>query len=325
MVFKMLPGLVVVAALALAAEWLNRWTGVLGTASWCILLGAAFSIWPKPLNTLRIGSKWAEKYLLQVAIALMGLQVSLGDINEMRLQLGILLAITLGLMLVAFIPWPKAFRQVDRNTRWLLAAGESVCGSAAIAALSGPSRVRSENTAASILVVNLLSTAGLIFIPLILSAVRASPMDSAWWTGGYLQSAGHALAAGFSMGEESGLWATTLKMGRILLLLPLVLLSRILFSGRSEQSERSSALPAFLWFFLAVMLMNHFAPLPEPWKVQVLAADKKLIHMALCAIGLNIDLRSLFSSMPTLLGLGLLLTLLHLILLLAGWLIWTAN
>jgi uncharacterized integral membrane protein (TIGR00698 family) len=319
----MLPGLVVVALLALAAEWLDRWTGILGTASWCIILGASLSIWPRPMHVFRIGSKWAEKFYLQAAIALMGLQISLGQIREMWLPALLFLAVALCLMLLASVPLPKVFDGVDRKTRWLLAAGESVCGSAAIAALSGPTRATSKDAAASILVVNLLSTLGLILIPLLLSSVDSSSMDSAWWTGGYLQSAGHALAAGFSMGEESGLWATAFKMERILLLVPLLWMSRMVFSNEKVQSQGPNALPAFIWIFLAVLILNHFWPMPRPWKANFHFADQKLIHMALCAIGLNIDLRSLFRSMPPLLGFGLLLTAVHLILLFFGRLIWT--
>ena len=321
----MLPGLVVVALLALAAEWLDRWTGILGTASWCIILGASLSIWPRPMHVFRIGSKWAEKYFLQAAIALMGLQISLGQIREMWLPALLFSAVALCLMLLASVPFPKVFDGVDRKTRWLLAAGESVCGSAAIAALSGPTRAASKDTAASILVVNLLSTLGLILIPLLLSSVDSSSIDSAWWTGGYLQSAGHALAAGFSMGEESGLWATAFKMERILLLVPLLWMSRMVFSNEKVQSQGPNALPAFIWIFLAVLILNHFWPMPRPWKANFHFADQKLIHIALCAIGLNIDLRSLFRSMPPLLGFGLLLTAVHLILLFFGRLIWTVH
>ena len=321
----MLPGLVVVALLALAAEWLDRWTGILGTASWCILLGASLSLWPKSMNVFRPGSKWAEKYFLQAAIALMGLQISLGQIREMWLPALLFFAVALCLMLLTSVPLPKAFDSLDRKTRWLLAAGESVCGSAAIAALSGPTRAASKDAAASILVVNLLSTLGLILIPVLLSSLDSSSMDSAWWTGGYLQSAGHALAAGFSMGEESGLWATAFKMERILLLVPLLWMSRMAFSNERIQDKRPNVLPAFIWIFLAVLFLNHFWPVPETWKASFHFADQKLIHMALCAIGLNIDLRSLFRSMPPLLGFGLLLTAVHLILLFFGRLIWTVH
>ena len=321
----MLPGLVVVALLALAAEWLDRWTGILGTASWCIILGASMSIWPGPMNVFRIGSKWAEKYFLQAAIALMGLQISLGQIREIWLPALLFLAVAMGLMLLAYVPFPKVFNGVDRKTKWLLAAGESVCGSAAIAALSGPTRAASKDAAASILVVNLLSTLGLILIPLLLASVDSSSMDSAWWTGGYLQSAGHALAAGFSMGEESGLWATAFKMERILLLVPLLWMSRMVFSNEKVQSQGPNVLPAFIWIFLAVLILNHFWPMPETWKANFHFVDQKLIHMALCAIGLNIDLRSLFRSMPPLLGFGLLLTAVHMILLFFGRLIWTVH
>ena len=63
----------------------------------------------------------------------------------------------------------------------------------------------------------------------------------------------------------------------------------------------------------------------EQWKARLHFADQKLIHMALCAIGLNIDVRSLFRSIPPVLGFGLMLTLLHLLLLFFGRIIWTVH
>lgn len=322
---KILPGLVIVALLALTAEWLGRWTNILGVASWCIFLGAGLRFWPQPVPFILKGGRWAEKYFLQAAIVLMGLQISLDQIKQMWLPMLLFLAVSLCLMAFSALPLPKLFDGVDRKTRWLLAAGESVCGSAAIAALSGPTRARSEDAVASILIVNLFSTLGLILLPVLLSSAHSSSMDSAWWTGGYLQSAGHALAAGFSMGEESGLWATAFKMERILLLVPLLWISRMVFSTDRKHNKEPRVLPAFIWIFLAVLLLNHFWPMSEQWKARLHFADQKLIHMALCAIGLNIDVRSLFRSIPPVLGFGLMLTLLHLLLLFFGRIIWTVH
>ncbi len=314
---NVLAGLLAAIGIAFTARWLAHFTPWMGSASWAIITGLLLGNVQVLRPYLESGSKWTEKNVLQWAVALLGLQVSFASIGQVgQLFIGLLLITAL---LLASARWllPALGLQGEQRLFWLMGSGEAVCGSAAIASVSGSIGCKAESTGAAVLVINLFSTLGLIGIPLLLAPFEPDAQTAAWWTGGYLQSAGHAIAAGFALGEESGTLATTLKLSRVALLLPLVLLSRWLFTNRLDSSvERKklgSVLPYFLWVFVALVLLSNLIELPKDVQLPLEKLNGYMLTTALAAIGMNIRLGSLRKSGGPALKAGLVLTFIHLL------------
>lgn len=314
---KLSAGVLAAIVIAFIAYRLAEYTPWIGKASWAIIIGLLLSNWPSLRPFLEKGSKWTEKNVLQWAVALLGLQVSFASIAQVgNLFIGL---VVMAALLLASARWllPALGLQGQQRLFWLMGSGEAVCGSAAIASVSGSIGCKSESTGAAVLVINLLSTLGLIGLPLLLAPLQLEPEAAAWWTGGYLQSAGHAIAAGFALGEESGTLATTLKLSRVALLLPLVLVSRWLYTSQLEagveRKKLGAVLPHFLWVFVALVLLSNFVELPLVVLSPIEKVNGFMLTIALAAIGMNIRLISLRESGGPALKAGLLLTFIHLL------------
>lgn len=320
-----LSGVIVAILLAFAAKSLSGFTPWLGSASLAIILGILLASITRFRSFLSIGSKWTEKNVLQWAVALLGLQISFASISEVGgLFLG-LVAITIIILVSAFWLLPILKIKGTTDLFWLLGSGEAVCGSAAIASVSGSINSKSESIAASVLVINIFSTIGLIIIPIILTALKVDGLQSAWWTGGYLQSAGHAIAAGFTMGDESGTMATTLKMSRVALLLPLIFVSQMIFKKKDEANpnrKTKANLPGFLWAFVAFVIVSNSIDFPAEILSFTTKATHYLLLTALAAIGLNIRLNTLRQSGKSALLAGSVLTGIHLLTMFILWILW---
>jgi uncharacterized integral membrane protein (TIGR00698 family) len=221
------------------------------------------------------------------------------------------------LLAVAYFVLPRILGKDSKQLYWLIAGGESVCGSAAIASVSSTIGSKSEDTAGAIIGINLFSTIGLFLIPTILDQVNTSAIEDAVWTGGYLQSAGHAIGAGFALGEETGILATTLKLSRIVLLVPLVILSGVVFRSKDSKTEGKNSvnLPMFLWLFIGLVILTNALDLTDINLIYIKQLDKFLINVALAAIGMNINLKTLVKSGGKAIPAAIILTTAHLLIL----------
>lgn len=314
---KRAPGIAISVLLAFIAAILADFVSAMGTASWAIVLGLVvgqFSIFRE--HTLP-GSKWSEKYILQTAVVLLGAQISLAVMSEVLIPLLGFILTGIILLLLAFFVLPQLLGKDSKQLYWLIAGGETVCGSAAVAAVSSSINSKSEDTAGAIIGVNLFSTIGLFVIPNILDNLNTGHFEDAIWTGGYLQSAGHAIAAGFALGDETGLLSTTFKLSRILLLVPMVVISGIAFRSDNKVGNTKSkvSLPTFLWLFILVVLIFNILKVPVNLQDAINQLDKFLISVALAAIGLNINLKSLVKSSGKAIPATVILTTVHLLVL----------
>ncbi len=314
------PGLLLSLAVSILAIYTDKWLGWLGTAGWAIGIGLLLSKWANH-RLLNPGLAYAEKNILQLAIALLGAQLAMTQIHQIGQWLLPLLITTL--FLWALGAWILPKWGISAKMAWLLASGEAVCGSAAIGSVNGVIKAKPEETGLAIVLVNLFSTLGLFLIPLALLTFDFDPSTSAWFTGAYLQSAGHAIAAGGIMGEEVLPMATALKMARIAFLIPLLLISQFLFKRTDSTSPKTRwQLPAFLYVFIALALLFNTIPAIQPLKAPIEMASKYSLHWALAALGMRIQLKGIAKTGLAGLKAGFILAIFHLLLMVLLWALW---
>jgi len=118
--------------------------------------------------------------------------------------------------------------------------------------------------------------------------------------GGILQSVGHVVGASFTISEEVGQVATVIKIGRIALLLPFLTLVYFLF--RKSNAGRKIKFPFFILLFAVAMGISIAVAmgismsgvLPPHYLKSLSKAGDVLLNVGMAAIGLKIDIRSLF-------------------------------
>jgi len=308
-----LPGLLITAILAGIAVWGAGYVP-LGAVALAIMLGILLgNTTPLP----RYGTKGialSEKHLLAWAIALMGVNLDFHVLQKLGLPAIALVVAALVVTIGSALLLARLFG-FDRRFALLLGIGNGVCGSSAIVATEQVIGAPKEQVALSIAIVNFLGTIGIFLLPFLsVSLLHFSQIDSGILAGNTLQAVGQVVAAGFSIGETAGQTATLVKMTRILMLFPLLLILVLQASRSPKHTEsidlehiRKPTFPLFIVGFVFFALLPTLGVL-SPTAIHLISQTSHiLLIMAMAAIGLKITFKTLLQSGQAALGIGALI------------------
>lgn len=267
---QQVPGMYFLSPLIIAA--------VLGMA-WRSAVGVPDRAW--------VGIQFAAKGLLRAAIVLLGLQISLGHIIETG-WVGFMVA---GIAVVStffFTIWFGRLIGADSAMVELLAAGTAVCGASAIVATNTVTRARDEDVTYALGSITFFGTLAVLVYPVLLVLLDLSPGQYGLWVGASIHEVAQVVAAGFQGGSEAGHVATIVKLIRVLLLAPLLLL--LAWSKKAPGTDGRSAgrqgIPVFVLGFLAVVVANSMLGLPEEATKAAGFVTLAMLTISLAAIGL---------------------------------------
>ena len=198
-----------------------------------------------------------------------------------------------------------AFR-LRPDQRLLIGFGTAICGSSAIAACAPMVTEDEQDIGVAVATVNLLGVIGILVLPLVISTIGFSTIEGGILVGASLQAVGHVVAAGYSMGDMAGELATLVKMGRVSLLIPLVLMLGLLPHKKSS----GKVLPAYLIGFIAMAILGSLG-IPEPIGDGVKLAGKLTLCTAMAGIGLSIQFKQFVSQGSKILVFGAAVSVLH--------------
>ena len=149
-----------------------------------------------------------------------------------------------------------ARRQARRRDFGLLTGGAvAICGASAALAIAavlpdGPEQQRA--TVMTVVGVTALSTVAMILYPLIAAAAGLDTHTTGIFLGATIHDVAQVVGAGYSVSAEAGDTATIVKLFRVALLLPVVLVLSLIVrngAGAAPSSSRPPLLPVFLVAF----------------------------------------------------------------------------
>ena len=290
-----LPGIVLASCLGILSVFLSRFGYIpfAGPITIAIVLGILVGNVAPVARVRPEGLQWCETVLLSYAVALLGVNLDFGAFAEIRggggaaaLTVVIVVAATLGLGLLL-----GRWAGLPRSLGLLLGVGSAICGSSAIAAVA-PLVTRDRNEIGlSISVINLLGVAGIFLLPTVVVLEGLGESAGALLIGGSLQAVGHVVAAGFSVSDAVGELATVVKMFRILLLGPVVIV--VGFAMRARGGGWSGMVPGYIVAFIVLAVVGNLGILPEGWTGTIKVLSKLLLAIAMASVGLRIRVRGL--------------------------------
>jgi uncharacterized integral membrane protein (TIGR00698 family) len=255
-------------------------------------------------SEFKSGVKWAEKDLLMFGIALMGINLNFTMLANLGVQtiliivLGMTFTITMGIFL------GKLFK-LNPKLSLMIGIGNGVCGSSAIAATSGVAKVKNDDIGVSIALVNLMGTVGIFLAPFLAHLLGFTDIQAGIFTGNTLQAVGQAVAAGFSISDEAGHYATVVKMGRVLLLVPLVLILIYIAkresknSGEDVSEKTKVGVPSFIIWFVGFSVVASLGWLPKEVESLISSLSHYITLIAMSAIGLMIHFGTIIKTAGT--------------------------
>ncbi len=245
----------------------------------------------------KAGIKFSSKTLLELGVVLLGMRLNFLLIAELGITflLANILVIFVGIVVLELVGQKFG---LSPSLRRSIGVGTSICGSSAIAAAVPILKPTDEETGVAITVVNLVGTVGVFLYITMTQFFTPSDVLFGALAGTTLQSVGQVIAAGYSFSNESGDIALVVKLMRVALLVPvLVILSLATRKSTGETTgKRPPLLPWFLIGFLLVGLFNTLVPLPELVKTVLNQLSLIFTALAMAAIGLGVNL-SIFGKL----------------------------
>ena len=261
------------------------------------------------------GINFSARGLLRIAVAFFGLRVSLQEIAEVGWSGLIVSLLVVGsTLLIGLWCGMKVFK-LDRDTALLTAAGSAICGAAAVLAFESALRSAPHKSAMAVGSVVLFGTLSMFVYPLAINAgwLHLDTLGAGLLLGGTIHEVAQVVGAASNVSPEVTHIATIVKMTRVMLLVP-VLLVVGLWISRSRQAGQGKgngriAMPWFAFGFLGLVLVNSLQVLPGSVTQALNGLDTFALTMAMTALGMETRLSQIRQAGPRALITGAILNL----------------
>jgi len=257
-----------------------------------LIVGMALNPLLTRMSVIRSGVFFAADPLMRLGVACLGAGVNAALLLTLGWPIFATLILAMGATVLCGLVVGKWLGQTRRFS--VLSAGAvAICGASAAIAISSamPKTDKDDRDLPVVIVaVSLLSAAGILLYPLLTSALALSDASAGFVLGGSLHNVAQAIAAGFSVSDPAGEMATLVKMSRVAMLAPIVMIVAFTFrgAGESEGGARKLALPpVFLLGFLALMAASSAHLIPQSVETALGYVSKACLLLAMTAIGLR--------------------------------------
>ncbi len=290
-----IPGLAVCGLIGLSAILLAGYIPYLGSVTIALIIGMLLGGPVRKHNFFKPGINFSDKRLLPFTIALLGVELQPKVLFDLGLPAIGLIVGLMGITILSGLLLGQLLG-LNRKLSLLLGCGNAVCGSSAIASVSKTIDASEQDAGLSIAAVNFMGTLGIFILPLLALSLGLDDTRSGGLIGGILQAVGQVVAAGYSINPEVGQLAVLIKMGRVLMLGPIIIILSLFYRRSDQQGQSTLPVPLFIvGFFALALLVGLF---PAQLTASIKACAKVLLTIAMAGIGLKIDLLALREQGP---------------------------
>lgn len=239
------------------------------------------------------GIQFCSKKLLRLGIILYGFRLTLTDIFEVGVSAIVIDAIVVTVTILGGV-WIGRMLKMDKETALLTSVGSGICGAAAVLGAESTIRTQPYKTAVAVATVVIFGTISMFLYPILYNSgmLGLSPQEMGIYNGSTLHEVAHAVGAGNAMGEQVGGVSVIVKMIRVMLLVPVLLVLAVWAARRVKtagveggEAKGKIAIPWFAILFLVVICFNSLNLLPEVFVDAINYFDTFLLTMAMAALG----------------------------------------
>lgn len=276
---------------ALVAVLVSSRLPLLGPLLVALLLGALVANTRWGSHRLLEGHAALTRLLLRLGVVVLGLRLPLADIASIGAG-GVVVVVVTVAATFSLTRWAGNRMGLDGGFVTLLAAGFSICGAAAIAAVDDAVRAREKDVAHAVALVTVFGTVMIVLVPWLTTRLGLTEEQGAVWAGASIHEVAQVVAAASVVGGGAVAVAMTVKLGRVALLAPTYLVA-----ARGAAAGRGTGVPLVPWFlvgFVAMVALRSTGLLPA----SVLAGSEQVTTLLLAAgmfgLGLGMRLRELW-------------------------------
>ncbi|WP_235506944.1 YeiH family protein [Cobetia sp. UCD-24C] len=292
-----MPGLLICIIIALATTFIADHYGG-PTLLYALLFGMSLHFLSEE-GPCKAGIEFASKTVLRLGVALLGVRITLEQVAS--LGLGPVITVVLGV--VATILFGALLARVmglDRDMGLLTGGSVAICGASAALALSAvmPRNATSErHTIMTVVGVTTLSTVAMITYPLIVRLLGLDDAEAGIFLGGTIHDVAQVVGAGYIISEHTGDVSTFVKLLRVAMLVPAVMVFMLLFrSARQANGDEGGKVPMFPTFliaFVALVLINSLGWVPSVAVEGFTDLSRWCLVAAIAALGVKTSFQKL--------------------------------
>jgi uncharacterized integral membrane protein (TIGR00698 family) len=289
-------GLLVCVTIALATTFIADHYGG-PTLLYALLFGMSLHFLSEE-SRCREGIEFAARTVLRLGVALLGARMTFEQVGD--LGLGPVLTVIGSVALVIIMGGLLARALgLTRDLGLLTGGAVAICGASAALALSAvmPRNQASErNTILTVVGVTTLSTMAMVVYPLIAGVLALTNTQAGIFLGGTIHDVAQVVGAGYIISEQTGDVSTLIKLVRVAMLVPVVMVFMWLFrKSRSQAGDttRMPMLPGFLVGFIVLVVVNSLGAIPGPVNEAMTTLSRWCLVTAIAALGIKTSFQKL--------------------------------
>ncbi|MGS2761577.1 YeiH family protein [Sinomicrobium sp. M5D2P9] len=228
---------------------------------------------------MHLNSK-ASHLLLQVSVVGLGFGMQADSALKAGKE-GILLTVIsiFGTLVLGFVLC--RLLKIEKKTAYLVAIGTAICGGSAIAAVAPVIQAKEKQISVALGVVFILNSVALFIFPAIGHLLGLSQGSFGLWSAVAIHDTSSVVGAAAKYGSEALEVATTVKLARALWIVPVALLSSVMFG----KGKRKVHIPYFIGLFVLAMLLNTYVPFVRHISPYIVNISKSGLTLTLFLIG----------------------------------------
>jgi len=265
-----------------------------------LLLGLALQSATIGAERVESGIAFSSRTLLRLGVGLLGARISFEAISAIGWTVvWLVIASILATMIASYV----LAKLLGRGWRLAVLTGGavSICGASAaiaIAAILPRNEHSDRNLSFTVFSVTLLSTIAMIFYPIIGQSLGLSDQHLAMFLGGTIHDVAQVVGAGFSISDTVGEGSTTVKLIRVSMLAPFVMVLSLMLiltgvAEKGEKKERPTIIPWFIVMFAALVAFSALGVIPQFIQDLLWRISSWLLLVAIVGVGLKTDLKGL--------------------------------
>lgn len=240
------------------------------------------------------GILFCSKRILRIGIILYGFRLTFQDVTAVGLSAVCIDAVIVTTTICGGIIIGRLLK-MDRDIALLTSVGSGICGAAAVLGAESAIRTKPYKTAVAVATVVIFGTLAMFLYPALYRSgvIDLSPEAMGIFTGSTIHEVAHAVGAGNAMGPVVSNSAIIVKMIRVMMLVPVLLVLSYSVAraavkagmGKQEADGGKISIPWFAILFLVVIGFNSLDLLPTELVDFINTFDTFLLTMAMTALG----------------------------------------
>jgi uncharacterized integral membrane protein (TIGR00698 family) len=299
------PGVGLSTVVAIAALFLSEHYQA-PVMLFALMLGMALNFLSKEPRS-QPGIEFVAKEILRWGVALLGLKITADQVQALGWQpvLMVIFAVTCTIVLGIVLAKRMGFKTFFG---FLSGGSVAICGASAALAIATAFPHHPQKDRATLFVVisvSTLSTFAMVGYPILVGWLGLDTLKAGVFLGGTIHDVAQVVGAGYSMGQETGDIATVVKLMRVAMLVPVILVAAWITRVSSDQQsgtlhaqhtlERPPLLPWFALLFVVLVVVNSLWSLPALFVSTGHSASRVFLVGAMAAIGMKTHLKDIIS------------------------------